>query len=51
MKLPPGFDLIEDDGKWLVLELGPSGVTTTAYESKEDAEAAIAARAQTRNLT
>ncbi len=43
----PGVDLREDGDKWVLDTLGPSGVTTTTFESKEDAEAAIESHRET----
>jgi hypothetical protein len=40
-ELPPGAELAERDGKWVLMTLGPSGVTTTTFETRADAEAAI----------
>jgi hypothetical protein len=45
-ELPPGVELSERDGKWVLMTLGPSGVTTTTFKRKEDAEAAIESHRQ-----
>lgn len=42
-ELPPGFELTQVDGKWELLSLGPGGITTTTYDTKANAEAAIKA--------